>query len=86
VDGGGLGAGGSVPLGARAGQVYGAVGDAFLDGMRLCLTISAALTFIAAVLAFVLLRPRADRAGRVVRESAAQAPAGREAAGEGAHA
>ncbi|WP_431039094.1 MFS transporter [Streptomyces sp. P6-2-1] len=91
VDGGGLGAVGSVPLGARAGQVYGAVGDAFLDGMRLCLTISAALTFLAAVLAFVLLRPRANRAGTVVRESVTAkvphpgTPADREAvAGEGA--
>ncbi|NEA43473.1 MFS transporter [Streptomyces sp. SID11385] len=87
VDEGGLGAVGSVPLGARAGQVYGAVGEAFLEGLRLCLTVSAALTFIAAVLAFVLLRPRANREGTVVRESAAPAAAGREAAaGEGAHA
>ncbi|MEU6539038.1 MFS transporter [Streptomyces sp. NPDC047000] len=60
---GGLGAVGSVPLGARAGQVWGAVGESFLDGMRLCLTVSAGLTFLAAVLTFVLLRPPAT--GRV---------------------
>lgn len=79
----GLGAVASVPLGARTGQVWGAVGDAFLDGMRLCLTVSAALTFLAAVLAFVLLRPRANRTGtaKVVRESAAQAPSSPERSG-----
>ncbi|MCS0600831.1 MFS transporter [Streptomyces sp. LP11] len=60
---GGLGAVGSVPLGARTGQVWGAVGESFLDGMRLCLAVSAGLTFLAAVLAFVLLRPRATGGG-----------------------
>lgn len=59
---GGLGAAGGVPLGAQAGQVWAAVGDSFLDGMRLCLIVAAALTFLAAVFAFVFLRaPKASR-------------------------
>lgn len=71
---GGLGAIGSVPFGAQAGRIQQAVGEAFLEGMRLCLTVSAGLTFLAAVLAFVLLRPRRTATGteKVVRTSTAQ--------------
>ncbi|MFE6933329.1 MFS transporter [Streptomyces sp. NPDC057699] len=71
---GGLGAIGSVPFGAQAGLIQQAVGEAFLEGMRLCLTVSAGLTFLAAVLAFVLLRPRRTATGteKVVRTSTAQ--------------
>ncbi len=61
----GLGAVGSMNLGPQTGQVLGAVGDAFLDGMRLCLSVSAGLTFLAAVLAFVLLHPNVGRARTV---------------------
>ncbi|MFF9347737.1 MFS transporter [Streptomyces sp. NPDC014734] len=53
---GGLGAVARMDLGAGAGQVLGAVGDAFLDGLRLCLIVAAALTLTAAVVAAILLR------------------------------
>lgn len=70
----GLGGAGGLPLGAEAGRVWAAVGDSFLDGMRLCLIVAAALTFLAAVLAFTLLRaPRTagPPAGQVVRQGGA---------------
>ncbi len=80
----GLGAVGSMALGPRAGQVWGAVGDAFLDGMRLCLIVSAGLTFLAAVLAFALL-PAAGRkrSVKVAGEPAARVPGGTERHGVG---
>ncbi|WP_051821536.1 MFS transporter [Streptomyces sp. NRRL F-5065] len=80
----GLGAVGSMALGPRAGQVWGAVGDAFLDGMRLCLIVSAGLTFLAAVLAFALL-PAAGRkrSVKVAGEPAARVPGGTERRGVG---
>ncbi|MFJ2092948.1 MFS transporter [Streptomyces sp. NPDC087901] len=53
---GGLGAVAGMDLGAATGPVLGAVGDAFLDGMRLCLIVAAALTLLAALVAAVLLR------------------------------
>ncbi|MBQ0826016.1 MFS transporter [Streptomyces tagetis] len=73
----GLGAVGSMDLGPRAGQVWGAVGEAFLDGMRLCLIVSAGLTFLAAVLAFALVPPGTGRkrSVRVAGEPAARVPA-----------
>lgn len=43
-------------LGAVAGTNPGAVSEAFLDGLRLCLSVSAALLVLAAVAAAVLLR------------------------------
>ncbi|MFB8118759.1 MFS transporter [Streptomyces sp. NPDC055962] len=70
----GLGGAAGVPLGAEAGRVWAAVGDSFLDGMRLCLIVAAALSFLAAVLAFVLLRaPRtaAASAGPAVPQGGA---------------
>lgn len=73
----GLGGAGGVPLGAEAGRVWAAVGESFLDGMRLCLIVAAALTFLAAVLAFVLLRaPREAAApgGRTVRRGGGASP------------
>ncbi|MFE3514823.1 MFS transporter [Streptomyces sp. NPDC059166] len=79
VEAGGIGGAGSVPMGAEAGRVWAAVGDSFLDGMHLCLVVAAALTFLAAVLAFFLLRaPRgAAASGTVVREGgAAEAQSG----------
>ncbi|MFD8687411.1 MFS transporter [Streptomyces sp. NPDC059651] len=57
---GGLGAVAGMNLGPRTGQALGAVGDAFLDGLRLCLIVAAALTLLAAVVSAVLLRPRAS--------------------------
>lgn len=73
----GLGGAGGVRLGAEAGRVWAAVGDSFLDGMRLCLIVAAALTFLAAVLAFVLLRaPRTATppAGQAVRQGGGASP------------
>ncbi|OUC76856.1 MFS transporter [Gordonia lacunae] len=63
VDAEGLAAASSLDLGADTPAVMGAVGDAFLDGMHLCLTFSGVLTAAAAVLALVMLRP-----GRAVEE------------------
>ncbi|WP_374935447.1 MFS transporter [Streptomyces resistomycificus] len=53
---GGLGAVAGMNLGSTANQVYGALGDSLLDGMRLCLIVAAILALIAAVCAVVLLR------------------------------
>ncbi|MEV0847534.1 hypothetical protein AB0J21_16975 [Streptomyces sp. NPDC049954] len=61
-------------LGPEAGRVWAAVGDSFLDGMRLCLIVAAALTFLAAILAFALLRaPRraGTPGGQAVRQGGA---------------
>jgi MFS family permease len=55
---GGLGAVAGMNLGSTAHQVYGALGDSLLDGMRLCLVVAAALALTAAVCAVVLLRPK----------------------------
>ncbi|MFI6862855.1 MFS transporter [Streptomyces sp. NPDC050421] len=55
---GGLGAVARMNLGAHTGQALGAMGDAFLDGLRLCLIVAAALTLLAALVSVVLLRPR----------------------------
>ncbi|MPY57490.1 MFS transporter [Streptomyces spongiae] len=53
---GGLGAVAGMNLGSTANQVYGALGDSLLDGMRLCLIVAAVLALIAAACAVVLLR------------------------------
>ncbi len=63
VDADGLAAASGLNLGADTPAVMGAVGDAFLDGMQLCLTFSGVLTAGAAILALVMLRP-----GRAVEE------------------
>lgn len=52
-------------LGAQTGQALGAVGDAFLDGLRLCLIVAAALTLLAALVSAVLLRPRTSSTATV---------------------
>lgn len=62
---GGLGAVAQMNLGAQTGQALGAMGDAFLDGLRLCLIVAAALTLLAALVSVVLLRPRASSAATV---------------------
>ncbi|MGW2640038.1 MFS transporter [Streptomyces sp. NPDC001348] len=53
---GGLGAVAGMNLGSTAGQVYGALGESLLDGMRLCLVVAATLAALAAACAVVLLR------------------------------
>lgn len=53
---GGLGAVAQLNLGADTGQALGAVGDAFLDGLHLCLIVAAALTLLAALVSAILLR------------------------------
>ncbi|WP_244318666.1 hypothetical protein [Streptomyces brevispora] len=77
-----LGAGTGQALGAGTGQALGAVGDAFLDGLRLCLIVAAALTLFAALVSAILLRrPRGTSTSTVTASSsgepaAAQAHAG----------
>ncbi|MEU6549237.1 MFS transporter [Streptomyces sp. NPDC046915] len=56
VDTGGLGAVARMDLGAARGRALGALSEAFLDGLHLCLLVSAALMLLAAVLGAVLLR------------------------------
>nr|WP_078610990.1 MULTISPECIES: DHA2 family efflux MFS transporter permease subunit [Streptomyces] len=53
---GGLGAVAQMNLGGSTGQALGAVGDAFLDGLRLCLIVAAALALLAALVSVILLR------------------------------
>lgn len=52
----GLSAVAGLPLGGDTGRVMSAVSEAFLDGLQLCLTVSAALLVLAALAAAVLLR------------------------------
>ncbi|MER7186942.1 hypothetical protein ABT404_47070, partial [Streptomyces hyaluromycini] len=77
----GLGAVAGLDLGARTGPAMGALGDSFLDGMRLCLITAGSLTLLAALVAVVLLRaPRQQgtlRAAGHTTASAEQAPAAR---------
>ncbi len=56
VDAGGLGAVARMELGAAQGRALGALSQAFLDGLQLCLVVSATLTLLAAAVAAVLLR------------------------------
>jgi len=56
ADAGGLGAVAQLNLGADTGRAMGALGEAFLDGLHLCLNVAAALTLFAAVCSAVLLR------------------------------
>ncbi|MCZ0984991.1 MFS transporter [Streptomyces diastatochromogenes] len=56
---GGIGAVAGVDLGADTPRVLGALSEAFLDGLHLCLIVSAVLTLLAAALgALMLRRPR----------------------------
>jgi hypothetical protein len=71
ADAGGLGAVAQLNLGADTGRALGALGDAFLDGLRLCLIVAAALTLIAALCSLVLLRrPREAKAVPAPRQAA----------------
>ncbi|MBD0696141.1 MFS transporter [Streptomyces sp. CBMA123] len=55
----GLGAVAGLDLGPATGQALTALGDSFLDGLRLCLIVSASLALLAALACAVLLRPAA---------------------------
>ncbi|MDA5141618.1 MFS transporter [Streptomyces sp. AD681] len=57
----GLGAVTGLDLGPRTARALGAASEAFLDGLYLCLSVSAALLVLAAGAAAFLLRPRPDR-------------------------
>lgn len=70
---GGLGAVAAMHLGARTGPALNAVGEAFLDGMRLCLIVAAALTLLAALVSAILLRR--PRTASTVAASSSGAPA-----------
>ncbi|MEU6258509.1 MFS transporter [Streptomyces sp. NPDC047043] len=56
VDAGGLGVVARMDLGADTGRALGALSEAFLDGLQLCLIVAAALALLAAVVGAVLLR------------------------------
>ncbi|WP_435842404.1 MFS transporter [Streptomyces collinus] len=56
VDAGGLGVVARMDLGAQTGRALGALSDAFLDGLYLCLVVAAALALLAAVVGMLLLR------------------------------
>ncbi|MFE2219826.1 MFS transporter [Streptomyces canus] len=56
ADAGGLSAVGRLRLGADTPRVLGALSQAFIDGLQLCLIVAAVLTLLAAVVGFVLLR------------------------------
>ncbi|MFI1354533.1 MFS transporter [Streptomyces sp. NPDC020898] len=77
VDAGGLGAAARVNLGQDTGRAMGALGEAFLDGLYLCLIVAACLALVAALVGAVLLRtpqrtmtPVAGSADQVAREDA----------------
>ncbi|WUO60473.1 DHA2 family efflux MFS transporter permease subunit [Streptomyces sp. NBC_00280] len=84
---GGLGAVAGMDLGSTTGQVYGALGDSLLDGLRLCFIVAAVLVLIAAGCAVTLLRrPRQTATGAVKAADTAQRDRGREASAEKAQA
>ncbi|MFI6665642.1 DHA2 family efflux MFS transporter permease subunit [Streptomyces sp. NPDC050481] len=56
ADADGLGAVAGMNLGKDTGRAMGALGEAFLDGLHLCLIVSACLVLLAALLGAVLLR------------------------------
>jgi len=77
VDAKGLGAVAGMNLGADTGRAMGALSEAFLDGLHLCLIVAASLALVAALVGAVLLRrPQpattlvADSAGRTAIEEA----------------
>ncbi|WP_330293991.1 MFS transporter [Streptomyces sp. NBC_00576] len=76
----GIGAVAGLDLGADMPRVLGAVSQAFLDGLHLCLIVSAVLTLFAAVLGALLLR-RPQHASPVAEPRDAAAVTGPVAAG-----
>ncbi|BBC36622.1 Membrane protein [Streptomyces graminofaciens] len=84
---GGLGAVAGMNLGSTAGQVYGALGESLLDGMRLCLVVAATLAVLAAACAVVLLRPPKQQVTDGAAKTGSTARHGRpDATGENAQA
>ncbi|MGW2235473.1 DHA2 family efflux MFS transporter permease subunit [Streptomyces sp. NPDC001759] len=67
---GGLGAVAGMNLGSKAGQVYAALGDSLIDGMRLCLIVAAGLVLVAAVCGVTLLRRPQQAAAAPVKGAA----------------
>ncbi|MFJ8157435.1 MFS transporter [Streptomyces sp. NPDC094468] len=78
----GLGAVAGLDLGPRTGQALGALGQSFLDGMRLCLITAGGLTLLAALVAAVLLRTPRERPATL--RAAGHTTAGKEPAVRGA--
>ncbi|MEU1511773.1 MFS transporter [Streptomyces sp. NPDC005811] len=89
---GGIGAVAGLDLGADTPRVLGALSEAFLDGLHLCLIVSAVLTLLAAAVGVLLLRqphrtapPQGaggqDTGGQGAGQSAVPSPAGHTAAG-----
>lgn len=74
ADTGGLGAVAQLDLGADTGRALGALGDAFLDGLRLCLTVAGSLTLLAALVAVVLLRRPRQASVAAASNTAGRAP------------
>ncbi|MEU8909251.1 MFS transporter [Streptomyces mirabilis] len=70
VDAGGLGTVARMDLGADTGRALGALSDAFLDGLHLCLIVAAALVLIAAAVGAVLLRTPAAASARATPQEA----------------
>jgi EmrB/QacA subfamily drug resistance transporter len=72
ADGGGLAGIARMDLGEHTGAVLGALGESMLDGLRLSLTVAAALALLAALLCAVLLRkPAATTPATTVPTAAA---------------
>ncbi|WP_327320581.1 MFS transporter [Streptomyces sp. NBC_01235] len=77
ADQGGIGAVGGLDLGADTPRVLGALSEAFLDGLHLCLVVAAVLTLLAAAVGALLLRmPQHPAPPKVVgpRQEPAAAP------------
>ncbi|GAA2617371.1 MFS transporter [Streptomyces axinellae] len=78
ADAQGLGAVAGMKLGPETGPAMGALSEAFLDGLRLCLVVAALLALLAAVIGAVMLRPP--------RNATAPAPSAAEHAERAEHA
>jgi MFS family permease len=73
ADAGGLRTVGALRLGADTPRVLGALSQAFIDGLHLCLVVAAVLTLLAAAMGFVLLR-RAQAAAPPERRPGTDVP------------
>ncbi|MET9384293.1 MFS transporter [Streptomyces sp. NPDC002928] len=86
ADHGGIGAVGGLDLGADTPRVLGALSEAFLDGLHLCLVVAAVLTLLAAVVGALLLRrPHHTAPTKVAGPRAAAAAEGPAAAASQGH-
>jgi len=68
ADGGGLSAVSGLDLGADTPRVMAALSEAFVDGLRLCLTVSAVLALLAAAVGAALLRRQQHTTPRVTAQ------------------